>query len=191
MQSKTDIVNSVIQNRTSVFPVNYIEKEIPKDIILQILKNADRAPTHKFTEPWRFKVIKGQTKNKFGEFLAKKYQQISSKDEFSEKKYQKIKSNIQKANVIITVGMIRDPEENIPEWEEIASVAMAVQNMHLTCTAYDIGAYWSSPKMISYMDEFCASELGERCLGFFYMGYYDKKLPISKRSPLEKKIDWL
>ena len=45
--------------------------------------------------------------------------------------------------------MQRDPGERIPEWEELASVACAVQNMWLSATSYGIGAYWSSPKVYS------------------------------------------
>lgn len=186
-----EIINTIIHSRKSVFPVNYIKKKIPKEIIEQILKNADRAPTHKFTEPWRFKVLRGEKKRQLGEFLAKKYKQISSVENFNSQKFDKIIINTQSADVIISIGMLRDPDESVPEWEEIAAVSMAVQNMHLSCTAYNIGAYWSSPKMINYMEEFCPMELGEKCLGFFYMGYFEKDLPISKRRPLDIKVDWL
>ena len=81
------IINQVIQSRKSVFPKSYIEKEIPKQIIEQILENANRAPTHKMTEPWRFKVIRGNKKIKLGEFLADKYKEITPNKHFSEQKY--------------------------------------------------------------------------------------------------------
>jgi len=186
---KIKIINRLIHERKSVFPQNYINKAIPEDILMQILKNADRAPTHKLTEPWRFKIIKGKKRKELGIFLSKKYKETAI--DFNEKKYNKLKSNPEKADVIIIISMIRDPMKQIPEWEEIASVAMAVQNMHLTCTAYDIGAYWSTPGMINYMKEFTEQEENEKCLGFFYMGYYDKELLISKRKPLEQKIKYL
>ena len=32
----------------------------------------------------------------------------------------------------------------MPEWEETAAVACAVQNMHLTLTAEGLAGYWSS-----------------------------------------------
>jgi nitroreductase len=41
----------------------------------------------------------------------------------------------------------------VPEWEEIAAVSMAVQNMYLTCTANNIGCYWSSPKIVDHLKE--------------------------------------
>ena len=36
------------------------------------------------------------------------------------------------------------PDKRLPEWEEISSVAMSVQNMHLITTKLDnVGGYWS------------------------------------------------
>ena len=189
--NKIETLNKIIDERRSVFPQNYTEKSIPKDIIMQILHNADRAPTHKFTEPWRFKIIKGEKRQELGKFLAEKYKAITPKHDFNEKKYKKLSENAGKADTIILICMKRDPMEQIPEWEEIASVAMAVQNMHLTCTAYDIGAYWSSPGIIKYMNEFTELEEGEKCLGFFYMGYFNKEQALSKRNPLNEKVKWI
>ena len=86
--------------------------------------------------------------------------------------------------------MQRDIKESIPEWEEVAAVAMAVQNMWLSCTALGIGCYWSSPGLIHYMDQFFELEKGEKCLGFFYMGYYDE-LPLEGvRGAIADKTLW-
>ena len=77
--------------------------------------------------------------------------------------------------------MQRDINESIPEWEEVASVAMAVQNMWLYSSSIGIGAYWSSPKLMNFLSDFIKLSVWERCLGFFYMGYYLEK--IKKRVP--------
>ncbi len=68
---------------------------------------------------------------------------------------------------------------------------MAVQNMWLYCTALNIGCYWSSPGLIKHMGDFFNLNEGERCLGFFYMGYYEGDLPEVNRNPIEDKIVWL
>ena len=87
--------------------------------------------------------------------------------------------------------MQRDPDESLPEWEEIAATAMAVQNMWLCCTEMGIGCYWSSPALIKYMDDFFAMEEGESCLGFFYMGYYDGEISEVSRKPIGDKVVWM
>ncbi len=89
--------------------------------------------------------------------------------------------------------MQRDPELSVPEWEEVAAVACAVQNMWLACTSLKIGAYWSSPSTIDspVFKEFVKLHSGERCLGLFYMGYYDEAPQQGKRTPIASKVEWL
>lgn len=59
-QYDTAQLNEIIKHRRSIYPYQYIKgKQVPEDIVRQILENAIRAPNHKQTEPWRFKVFSG------------------------------------------------------------------------------------------------------------------------------------
>ena len=40
------------------------------------------------------------------------------------------------------------------------------------------------------MDTFFEMEEGEKCLGFFYIGYFDGELPEGSRMPIENKVVW-
>lgn len=192
MKFNPELINELICSRRSIFPSSYIDKEIPKAIIEQVLENANWAPTHKRTEPWRFKIMTGAAKSQMGEFMANWYRKNTSDEKFSPIKMKKLQNNPAKAGCLIAVCMKRDPKESIPEWEEISSVAMAVQNMYLTCTAYGIGSYWSSPKPSLMSGDFLKLEEGERCLGLFYMGYFDSDLPEGRReSPAAEKVVWM
>lgn len=185
----TDL-QKLIQKRRSVFPDQYNGKPISKEVIEQILEAANWAPTHKKTEPWRFKVLQGESKKRLGEFVAEKYREAATK--FSNFKYVKKQQKFQQSACVISICMQREPKEKLPEWEEIAAVAMAVQNMWLQCTDLGIGSYWSSPKMIEQMDEFFDFKEGEKCIGFFYMGYYDGKLPEGERNTsIAEKTEWM
>ncbi|HLY71921.1 MAG TPA: nitroreductase family protein, partial [Puia sp.] len=54
-------LNLLFQKRRSVFPEQYVAgKKIPDEIVMQLLENANWAPTHKLTEPWRFVVFSGE-----------------------------------------------------------------------------------------------------------------------------------
>ena len=185
-------INELIRKRRSVFPPQYNDEEVSKEFIKQLLENANWAPTHKLTEPWRFKVVQGASKDKLGTFLADTYTDITDDETFSPFKHKKILNNCSAASAIIAICMQRDLKERIPEWEEIASTAMAVQNMWLTCAANNIGCYWSSPQLINYVGDFFEMEEGERCLGFFYLGKYDQNEPLdAKRIPVEGKTVWM
>ncbi len=183
------MIEEIIKNRRAIYPVQYNSEEIDKETIDKIIETANWAPTHKKTEPWRFKVIRGEKLVDLGQFLADKYKETAEKP--SDFKYKKLQNNPSKASCVIAICMQRDPKESLPEWEEVAAVAMAVQNMWLTASHYGIGAYWSSPGLIKYMDEFFSLKEGEKCLGFFYMGNHDESDLQAERTPIETKVEWL
>ncbi len=83
------------------------------------------------------------------------------------------------------------PDPTLPEWEEIAATACAVQNMWLTCAERNIGCYWSSPKSIHAFGDFLPLAEGEKCIGFFYMGYYQGDAPKGERTPIADKLEWI
>ena len=179
---------NLIKSRRSVMPQQYNNSPIEEDDINLILEAANWAPTHKKTEPWRYKVLTNKTKDKFGEFLGKKYKESTLN--FSDFKYNSLIEKTKKSSVIILICMQRDPNESVPEWEEIASVSMSVQNMWLMATDLNIGAYWSSTKLIEYIDEFIPLDKGENCLGIFYMGKYNKEKFTRNPKPIDEKIKW-
>jgi nitroreductase len=180
----------LIENRRSVFPAQYNQKPIKKSTLLKVLASANWAPNHRKTEPWRFKVLQGEAKMKLGDFLVEEMQ--SANPDLSNFKKRKTLHKFEASSAILAICMQRDPKEQLPEWEEIAATAMAVQNIWLACTAEQIGAYWSSPKAIENFHQYFNFEDGEKCLGLFYMGYYDGDLPEGKRnSDIAEKIEWL
>ena len=188
---KPTTISELIRKRRSIFPKTYISQPISKEIIKEVLENANWAPTHKMTEPWRFKVLRGDALIKLRDWQVHWYKTVFPKEKFSERKLKKLETNPLKAGCIIAICMQRDEKERIPEWEEVAAVACAVQNMWLTTTAHDIGAYWSSPGFIRDIGPFLNLKEGERCLGFFYMGYHDTLEMPAKRQPIEEKVEWL
>ena len=179
---------NIIKSRRSIMPGQYNNLLIDDQHIKLILEAANWAPTHKKTEPWRFKVLKGKTKNKFGDFLAAKYEE--SAPIFSEFKHKKIMEKVKKSSAIILICMQRDTKESVPEWEEIAAVSMSVQNMWLMATELKIGSYWSSPKLVNFVDEFIPLNQGERCLGIFYMGQHNGEINQRIPGPIEDKVLW-
>ncbi len=183
------MIFDLIKERRSIFPPQFNDKPISKETIEKILEAANWAATHKKTEPWRFKVLMGEKKQELGAFLSTKYQEVDPNPK--QMKIKKLQFNPSKSGAVIAICMQRDPKESLPEWEEIASVAMAVQNMWLCCTELGIGCYWASPGLIKFMDEFFDLNEGEKCLGFLFMGHYDGDVEPSNRTPIAEKVQWL
>ena len=186
-------LKSIIENRRSIKPNLYTGEIIDDEIISQLLSNANWAPTHKLTQPWRFTVFKGAGREKLATFQSELYKKVSlQRGDFKPEKYSELKEKPLKASHVIAIGMKRSERERVPEIEEIAAVACAVQNMYLTATAYGVGCYWGTGG-ITYMEE--AKEffgLGpmDRLMGFFYTGM-PKLWPEGKRSQAEEKVTWV
>lgn len=184
-------VSELLRSRRSIFPKTYNDRPIEKAIIEEVLENANWAPTHRYTEPWRFKVFIGDGRKGLSTYLSDWYKNNVAADAYSEKKYEKTKSNPLRSACVIAICMQRDPAESVPEWEEVAAVACAVQNMYLTCTSHNIGCYWSSPRSILEANDFLKLGEGESCLGLFYMGYHDLPDLPGKRGPIQDKTVWV
>jgi nitroreductase len=170
----------------------YTDEPIDQAIIEEMLENANWAPTHKKTEPWRFKVIRGAALARLAEFLSSTYKRVTPPEQFQEKKYKKLGSIPLRADSVIAICMQRDPQESLPEWEELAAVAMAVQNMWLTATAHGLGGYWSSPGVLTkHFGEFMELAEGERCLGAFYLAHHRAPDIPRERKPIAEKVSWV
>jgi nitroreductase len=190
MNNIPDFINEVIRTRRSIFPPSYIEKEIPKELIETILENANFAPTHKLTEPWRFRVFTGAGLEKLADHMGEAYKANTTPETFSEAKFQGTRSKSLKSAVVIAIIM-ETHAEKIPEWEEVAAVACAVQNMWLTATANGIGAYWSSPNVTDALRTFLELKENQKCIGFFYMGYHNLGEISVRRTPIADKVTWI
>jgi nitroreductase len=186
------VLNKLIHSRYSVFTDQFEPgKRIPDEIILQILENANRAPTHKRTEPWRFTVFTGDGLQLLAEKQAAIYKKYSG-DKFKQQKYEKLLVTPQLCSHVIAIGMKRHAGA-VPEIEEIAAVACAIENIYLTVAAYGIGGYISTGG-ITYIEEakpFFNLEPEDKLIGFFYLGYVKIPSTISKREPVAEKTRWV
>ncbi len=185
------MISELIRSRRAVYPAQYNAQAISKDELVSILESANWAPTHRRTEPWRFKVFHTEeSRRKLSDFLGEIYEETVQP--FSEVKHKKVMDKPLQAACVLAICMQRDPKESVPEWEEIAATAMAVQNMWLHASALHIGAYWSSPALKDHLHKLVDMEEGEKCLGFFYMGKYDGEVSEGERkTSIEDKTEWV
>src|SRR5690606_33391786 len=121
------MIFDLIKSRRSIFPDQYDGRPIERETLEKLLAAANWAPTHKRTEPWRFKVFTGQAKEDLGAFLSKKYQQTDPRPQ--QQKIKKFQDNPSRSAAVIAICMQRDPKEGLPEWEEVAATALDVLHM--------------------------------------------------------------
>jgi len=184
-------VNDLIRTRRSVFVPQFEPgKIIPDDIIWQLLENANWAPSHKRTEPWRFVVFSGAGLQRLAQFQADLYQQTAG-FKFNPAKHEKLLAMPPQCSHIIALGMQRS--EDLPEIEDVEAVACAVQNLALSAHAYGLGGFWSSGG-ITYTEEakaFFGLGPEDKLLGFFNLGYVKTPGAAGKRGPVQDKTRWV
>lgn len=179
-----------IKHRRSIYPHQFQDKPVDDADIKKLLELANWAPTHRKTEPWRFKVITGEFKQKAGEFFKNIYLETTEKPKSFKAK--KIAEKFNLSSHVIAVCMQRDHKESIPEWEEIAATAMAVQNMWIASKSLNIGMYWSTPSFKDKLHDLIPLAEGEKCLGFLYCGYFEGDVELLKReSDIQDKTVWV
>lgn len=192
-----DEVNKIIRGRRSMFIAQFKENDpIEDSIIEELLENANWAPTHKLTQPWRFIVYTGAGLKTFGTYQAEMYKMRAEKNgtPFLEATYQKFIENPQKASHMIAIIMKRTESSGLPVMEEIAAVAMAVHNMHLTACAHGLAAYWGTggPTFWQEAREDFGLEGEDMLMGFFHLGKpATDNWPVGKRESMREKVGWI
>jgi len=186
-------LNSIIKTRRTILPPLYEKgKKVTDEIIWQVLENANYAPNHKRTEPWRFTVFTGEGLQTFADLQSDIYSKYAG-EKFNENKLKKMKDFPLMASHIIAIGMKRH-DGVVREIEEIEAVACAVQNMFLTTTAYGLASYWSTGGITYFEEAKFHFGLGpdDKLLGFFYIGHLAKPFGEGyKRMPVQDKVTWI
>jgi len=187
-------VNELIRSRRSIFTKDYTGEKLDDSIVRQMLENANWAPTHKLTEPWRFVVFTGEGLKKLSDFQSECYKKVTqAKGTFDEKKYEGLKSKPLECSHVIAVCMKRDEKKSLPEWEELGAVFCAVENMYLTATAYGIGCYLSTGGITNFEEakSFFGLVTEDKLLGFIHVGVPKPVIVSGKRKPIEEKVKWI
>lgn len=194
MNLNTELINKVIEGRRSVYQQQYSGERVDDAVVKKILSNANWAPTHKLTEPWRFVVFSGEGLKKLASFQGELYKKVTTADgTFKEDRYQNLLTKPMLSSHIIAVGMKRDEKKSVPEIEEIGAVFCAIENMYLTATAYGVGCYLSTGGVTYFEEakEFFGLGREDRLIGFFNIGMPRIELPTGKRKPIEEKVVWV
>lgn len=199
------VLKEVIRRRRSIFPKDMTGELVDEEDIKQLFEAANWAPTHGKTEPWRFVVLGKKAQVDFQhitlEFYEKNWEKYFSSHEaflqFHKETTNEITGRWSTVSHMIAIGMKRQalPDKLMPEWEEFAACACAIQNMHLLAATLGLACYWSSwhdeARESSEIKSFLGLEDKDKCLGLFIVGKSNRMHKYkSRRGPIEKKVTW-
>ncbi len=191
MNNTFPTLSAIIKNRRTIKPFMMNGHKIPDEQITELLELADWAPTHGYTEPWRFVVYAEPTQ--FCKQHADLYKANTNYDDYSEGVYNNLATQGDKASHVIIAIMKRGNLPKIPAFEEMAATACAIQNMLLGATALNIASYWGTGGMAlkPAMKDFLDLGDDDQVIGILYLGYADEH-PVGRRTtPLAEKVRWV
>lgn len=187
-------LNEIIEHRRNVKPKFFTGETIPDSTVSTLLSSANWAPTHGFTEPWRFVVFSGDSINSLASFQSELYKSSISKELYKDLKYEKLKINPLLASHIIALVVEKSVGTKISLVEEIVATSCAVQNILLSASTQNIAVHWTTGGM-TYMNEmktFLGFTEKDQVLGFLYLGKSPEHIKKEGRrlSTIEDKVIW-
>lgn len=165
------------------------DEDVPQEKLIQILDAAVCTPVHYHTDPWRFLVIRGEGRNRFGDFMAERMRQSLPDPECPENEafLAKIRKKPLRAPIIVAVGAAKSDMPKAMQVEDVASAAVACQNILLAAEELGLGGIWRTGGLTYGEDtvDFLGFEAGTKLVGFLYLGYPKRDLPPKDRKTAE------
>ena len=135
-----------------------------------MFQSAARAPDHGRLRPWRFVVIEGDKRARFGELMADAMR--NRVPDASEEMHDRERAKPMRAPTIVVAAARVQKGHRIPEFEQIAAAAAAAQNIMLAAHAMGYGAMWKTGEPA--YDPVVKTALGlntdDEIMGFLYLG---------------------
>jgi nitroreductase len=164
---------------------------VDRSLLLEILEDANWAPTHGITQPWRFNVFVGDARLVLADALISIYDQITPSEEVRPEKRAKLRVSCEQAPVIIAVAARVEPNGRISTLDEICATACAVENLLLSSHQRGLGSFWStapagcSREFLSWL----GLDSTHHAMGLVYIGYpKGEPIPTSTRIPLAERV---
>lgn len=197
-------VFEAIAGRRSIKPLDMKPDPVDRRLIERLLQAANWAPSHRHTEPWRFIVFEGESRRALADAVVSTLPQVSSPAESSKvasgdtaiqaEHPKRAATHAKFLRPPVVIAIICQPSQlpKVIAHEEVASTAIAVQNLHLAAHALGLGGFWTSGNKASHprMATFLGIEAPAECLGFFYVGWPSVRMPQGKRGPFHDKVVW-
>lgn len=149
-----------------------------------ILTAAARVPDHKGLAPWRFLIIDGEARAKFGAMLA----DVLAREEKEPPSPVRLDTERQRMlGAPLTIAVISRVKETpgAPEWEQVLSSGAACQNLVIAANALGFGTNWVTRWFAYSASVRAAMGLApdERVAGFIHIGtpkerQADRKRPV-------------
>jgi nitroreductase len=161
------------------------------DDLRAILTAATRAPDHGKLQPWRFIVVEGSARDRFGDVMAQTFR--ARHPDASDADVARERDKVFRAPTIVTAGAKIVEHAKIPRFEQEVAVAAAVENLVLAAHALGYGTMWKTgaPAYDDAVKAFFGLEPHDAILGFIYLGTIDVAPKALRPTNYEEVVRWL
>lgn len=143
----------------------------PDDAALQLIfASAVRAPDHGRLRPWRFVVVRGTARERFGELLAAHL--ARTQPAATAEALQRERAKALRAPLIIVVAAHAKAAAKVPPIEQTLAAGAAAQNIMLASVALGYNAMWKTGGAAydEAVKRALGLEAGDAIVGFLYLG---------------------
>ncbi len=142
-----------------------------KEQLENIFKAGLRACDHRNLTPWKYILIEGGARNRFGELMVKVKTVMDGKP-LDSALADKIKSKPLRAPTIVVVVAKITSHVKVPDPEQLYSTAASAQMMMVAAHAQGVGAIWRSGSLMFRKEMRSGLGLNEQdqIVGFIYLG---------------------
>ncbi len=143
----------------------------PDDTALDtMLQAAMRAPDHGKLKPWRFIVLRGEARKRFGDVMAEamKRREPDAPPNMIEREREK---PLRAPLIVVLAAAIKEGHK-IPVIEQLLAAGAAAQNVMLAAHALGFAAAWKTgaPAYDNYVKEALGLTPADAIIGFLYLG---------------------
>ena len=141
-----------------------------KEHLAQVLQSAVRAPDHGRLRPWRFMLIEGNQRRKFGDLLAASA--LRRVPGLAEGDLQRERDKAMRAPLIIVTACRVVTGTKVPAIEQLMAVGAATQNILLALHALGYAAAWKTGEAAydAEVKKALGLSVDDHLVGFVYTG---------------------
>ena len=167
------------------------EPEPAPEQLENICRAALRAADHAMLRPWRFLVVRGESRGRLGGLFVEAA--LASTPDMDQQQQDRLQAKTSRAPMIIIVIASHVEHPKVPAIEQDLSAGAAAQNMLNAAHAQGVGAMWRTGSMA--YDPRVMKGLGlaanEKIIGFLYLGaIVGKRKNLRPEDPAEYFREW-
>ncbi|MBD5134683.1 MAG: nitroreductase family protein [Lachnospiraceae bacterium] len=195
-------MNNSIYYRRSIR--KYLDKQVPKEMIAQIIDAGRMSPSAKNRQPWRYIVLGGKNKSEFLKHMWKGILReenecallANSKNGISDAK-NTWKIMMQAPILIVILNTngknpfdVIDPDSRFSEICDTLSIGASIENMLLKATEMNLGTLWIANTCYAYKEITEYLETTHQLVGAIALGYADESPTQRPRKNIEDIVEY-